>query len=281
MDRLVKSLSFILMPLFILSGVGFSLWRHETPESAVISSDRGDNILRLVDSPPSLPGGLMHILLVPDDPVLWALLITVWISALVCTMRLCNLWRGFVRISGGSAPDGAGQSDFLMFRRPGPRMESGWAAFGLPLALAAGAIWPWVTQKTPLLGFLLACAIFAGLMTSALTRPGGRNRRLESISAIGVLAGWTTLAVSVALAALLVDLAGLSQTHAALIALLFCAICATRVQLRMGCPLAYSVTIIWALTGIALATMNSNLQVAIAAAIAILAVVGALVRVAS
>lgn len=269
MARLAKLISFILMPVFTIGGLIFALFRSQPLGPALLDANK---ILLMADSPPSLPGGLVHVLLAPTGPILWVLLCTVWLAVLVYTLRSQSLLRKLGLGSAGRIPDRRG----IKIRRT----RSAGLAFALPLALAAGTVWPWITPRAPALGFLLALAMFGGFMIIALTRGRGQ-RRFGPTTSIGVLAGWATISASAALAALLVDPLGLSQNHAALIALLACALTATHAQLRLGYPFAYSVTVIWGLTGITFATMHSNLPVASGAAIAIMAVVIALVRVAS
>lgn len=159
---------------------------------------------------------------------------------------------------------------------PAPTAEIVFIAIGL----LAAAVWPWIFEARPAAGFLLASLTLTGILAGAMLR-GWLGERYRPSSSLGILAGWAVLATCAAFASLLERSLGTSDTLAALVSLLILAVAAANIQLHLGSPFGFSVTVIWGLLGLIVATIGSDATVATAAALSITFVGVALVRVSS
>lgn len=157
---------------------------------------------------------------------------------------------------------------------PAPILE----ILGVTIGLLTAAIFPWIFETQPVNGFLLATLMLSAMLAAALTRGClGQNHR--SSTSLGILAGWAMLATCAAFASLLERSLGTSDTLAALVSLLILAVAAANIQLHLGSPFGFSVTVIWGMLGLIVATIGTDASVATAAALSITFVGVALVRV--
>lgn len=150
----------------------------------------------------------------------------------------------------------------------------------LIVALVCAGLWPWIAQDNATAGFVVALTMMIGGLTACLRgqRLGWQLRRPAAIS---LFAGWATAVAYASFAGLLSERIALPQPMTAVVALLLCAATGIAVQFRLGHHIAYSVALIWALIGIAAATMGEQPQIATAAIVAVAAMAGILVRSAS
>ncbi|WP_313352088.1 hypothetical protein [Paracoccus sp. (in: a-proteobacteria)] len=148
----------------------------------------------------------------------------------------------------------------------------------LILGLLAGAVWPWLQGRYPLIALLLAAVMLAGLLSAAL-----RSIRVGSLvqrsSSLGFVAGWGMLASLAAFTGFLSDELGVPQEGAAIIAMLIGSVAAVSVQLRLGRRIGFSVALIWGLIGVAAGTITADAAIAAMTVIAIAIIAVALVRV--
>lgn len=150
----------------------------------------------------------------------------------------------------------------------------------LIVALVCAGLWPWIAQKNGTAGFLIALTMMIGGLTTCL-RGQRFGWQIRHPAAISLFAGWATAVAYASFAELLSDRISLPQTITAIVALLLCAATGIAVQFRLGHYIAYSVALIWALIGVAAATMGEQPEVATAAIVAVAAMAGILVRSAS
>lgn len=148
----------------------------------------------------------------------------------------------------------------------------------LIIGLPAGAACPWLLHSHPVIAFLLAAGMLAGLLTAALR--GMRIGQLaQPSSSLGFVAGWGLLVGFAVFTGLLQDRLGVPQEVAAATAMLVGAVAAVSVQLRLGRRIGFSVALIWGLIGIAAGTVATDAAIATMTVIAIAIIVVALVRV--
>lgn len=181
------------------------------------------------------------------------------------------------------SPDQSPAQQALLSEQASLRTHSGSAAplreiIALSVGLLAAAVWPWIFAGHPIRGFVLAAIMLAMILGAAMARCSFALPYRSSTS-LGVLAGWATLVTCAAFASLLERHLGISSTLSALVALMICAIAAANIQLHLGSPFGFSVTVIWGLLGLVIATMGSDATIATAAALSITFVGFAVVRV--
>lgn len=148
------------------------------------------------------------------------------------------------------------------------------------LALAAGAIWPWLFPRFPLWAFLVAALSLAGFLAAALR--GIRHGDLtQKSSALGFAAGWAMLVTFALFIALLQRKLGAPLSLAAMVGLGLAALATLSVQLRLGRTIGFSVAVIWGLVAIAATTVTANTALATLAVMAIAVIVFGLVQAAT
>lgn len=159
---------------------------------------------------------------------------------------------------------------------PAPKIE----ILAVAIGLLTAAIWPWVFENRPVNGFLLAALMLSAMLVGAMMR-GSLGGGYRPSTSLGVLAGWALLATCAAFASLLERSLGTSDTLATLVSLMILAVAAANIQLHLGSPFGFSVTVIWGMLGLIVATISTDASVATAAALSITFVGVALVRVSS
>ena len=147
-------------------------------------------------------------------------------------------------------------------------------------ALMAGALWPWLTTSHPVMAFLLTIAMMLAALT-ALIRGQREGQKLRFHRSVAIFAGWATAVSYASFASILSVNLGMSPGFAATIAMVLCASVGMVVQAQIGHGTSYSIALIWALVGLAIAAMETQPNVAIAAVIGITAMIIMLVRAAS
>ncbi|GEM_PF-5506639 len=265
------------------------------------------------DSAPITRVPLSELFLNPPGPLFWALLITVWLAAAVYVLQLAggsdHAAGSYARpLPASPAPrDTASKSLTLMAEaqdnllnwvdanpetNPGASTQYQAAVIAprpkiappplevaaLIAGLALATVWPWIFPLRPMLGFVLAALMLAMILAAAMIRPSSQKTQPVSMT-LGILAGWATLVTCAVFATLLERNLGTSATLSGLVALLICAIAAANIQLHLGSPFSYSVTVMWGLLGMAMASISSDAAVATAAVLAITYVGVAVIRV--
>lgn len=250
MSRAGLSLLILATLAFIASSLGYALQMHAT--AVGIAADDAARMLaapRFFDSPP-VPVDLSGLFLHPQGIGMKTLLVMTWAALAYHALR-CAL-------------------------RPNPAHEAVQAP--LIVALALGAVWPWLAPAHPLPGLLLATLTLAGLLRAAM-QDQHRGPEVERSSSLGFAAGWALLVWLALLAGLMQDRLGLPQAAAAVIVIMIGAIAAVSVQLRLGRRIGFSVALIWGLIGVAADTVATNATIATATVLAISMIAVALVRV--
>lgn len=243
---------------FIASGIGFALSRGGNTAG-------GELLPGTLATAPLGSDDLMQILLRPGNWLLWSLTLAIWLGI---GLHALAIWRGKAGHSGAEGNDTRHPSDHLTGQLT-------------PLlgALIAGTIWPWSTHAHPLIALLVAGSMaglaLAAVIRSGLARQGASGR--DSMALAG-FAGWATVAACAALAGWLSGGIGLPARPAAMLALLTGTLIGMGAQMRLGRAGSYSIAIIWAMLGIALAAMISQPPLAISAVLAMTAMSVVLVR---
>lgn len=146
------------------------------------------------------------------------------------------------------------------------------------LGLIASAIWPWVATTSP----------FAALTIASLAPVGVVGGILQSSSSghaepgdwpLGLIAGWLTMGGIGAASGLAQLELNLQPELAALAGLLAASLIGARVQLSLGSNVSYAAAIIWAMLGIAAASLAVSMTVATACVLGIATMAVVLVRV--
>ncbi|MBO9454835.1 hypothetical protein J7376_03005 [Paracoccus sp. R12_1] len=194
---------------------------------------------------------IQHLYLRPENPVMWALLVVLFLLVLL---------------------DAGGE----VIESPARKRRGGHGVCpALALALIGGALWPWLDGQEPLIAAV--CAILTAISaTVASVRASNQHR-----PAIGFLAGWSTGLAAASLAAVIAEQASLGISQTAIVAILPAAIMGMAVQHRLGRSFSYSVALIWAFCGLAATTMGTAPMAALAAILGITAMTAALIRAAS
>lgn len=200
----------------------------------------------------------------PDGAVHTTLMLVIWAAAVIYVLRSAGV-LGQLNVEKVSSQIRAA---------PVPEMLS------VTLGLSTASLTPWIFKQSLLFGGLFAAISFAAILFATINRQVGRSGVSPSIS-LGVLAAGSTLLLCGAFASVIEFGLTVSPTIPALLAMLSCAFIAVKVQLSMGSPIAYSVTIIWAFLGLLVATVNADPMIATAAVLAITFVSVALIRSAS
>ncbi len=148
----------------------------------------------------------------------------------------------------------------------------------LMLGLWAAAIWPWIVSASPGAGLAIAGLAPLGVITGMLQ---DRDRGLTDRGAMpmAVIAGWLLIGGTGALSALLHLKLHVQVELAVLSGLLAAALIGGRVQLSLGNNVGFAGAIIWAMLGIAAASLDASMTVATACVLGIAALVVVLVRV--
>lgn len=247
MTRNGSLLHLVTAAIFVIAGLRHALW---APRPVV------DEVAHLVT--PLLPLPMLpqvpipSFYLVPDNPLMWALLVAIWAMVLL---------------------DAVGQwidpTDSRALRDGRPRI---WPL--IVVAMGGAALWPALLGRPALL--TLVAGFGAGLMILGARRAAGRHR-----PAVGFFAGWATAVASAALAQLASTQLGLPAHVIPVIAILPAAAIGMAAQVWIGPSIGYSAALIWAFCGLAISTMGSDPMIALAAILGISAMASVLVRAAS
>ncbi|MAN56596.1 MAG: hypothetical protein ACU0BZ_05150 [Paracoccus sp. (in: a-proteobacteria)] len=243
--------------LFVGSSFAYAVQSRPAPLLAAFQGSDGAVVL------PGVPAAsdaaqtlaLPQLYMSPENPLMWALLIVLWLSlALDAITQLRE-----------------SSEDYSFAAAAGPNVV--WPA--LSLALLAGAAWPWMVdrQNEP----VLLGALFMVLATVIAARRARRSNR----PAIGFLAGWSTATGIAALAAILAERLGLTIAQAAVLAILPGVLIGLAAQGRIGPSITYPTALIWAFVALATTTMGSSPMIAMAAIVGVSAMAMVLIEAAS
>lgn len=270
---------------FIASSVAFAL-RPVTPPLTVPYNE----MVSLLSPQPfyrheALRMDLPSMFLRPQGAGMLGLLAMVWVAlAYHALRRLFELRRiGMARHARAAmaktlAPDDPGPPapDDLL-RRHGSD-DSLREHAPLIAGLALGMVWPWLEPHYPLLAFILSAAMLAGFLAAA-QRGVRTGPQVERSSSLGFAAGWALMVCLSTFAFMAQNRLEVSQSVAAVVAILIGAIAAVSVQLQLGRRIGFSVAVIWGLIGIAAGTVTSDAAISTATVLAISIIAVALVRV--
>lgn len=201
----------------------------------------------MVGPGPEIPlPDLVRLYVQPQNAVMWALLVVLWLLVLV---------------------DAIGR-----YLEPGDASRTG---APLSVALLSGAVWPWLQDASPLAGaggalLMLGASLVAAIRAQGQRRPGP-----------GFMAGWSLTLSLGAIAMLISTPLGLSTAQTAVVAMLPSALLGMAAQGRLGRSIAFAVAVIWAFCAVAVTTMGTGSGVALAAIIGTSGMGVALVRAAT
>ncbi|SDE42570.1 hypothetical protein SAMN05421538_106203 [Paracoccus isoporae] len=204
---------------------------------------------RQVSSGPNL---LAAVLLNPTEPATWLLLIAVWVVVLflvVQTFREIGTARAYP------------VADMLL----------------LAAAFMAGAIWPWVAQSFPLLGFMI-CVMMLLAMISASSRRFS-DGRLGRNPAIGIFTGWVSILTFTAFSSFVDDVTPIPPELASLVGAVLACIAAIAIQMRIPENAYYTITVMFAFLAIAATMIEAAPLIAVISVLSIAALTFLLVRV--
>lgn len=251
MTRLGTTLQMMASVIFVIAGVAYAIWGSD-PIIIDAAGGLGPLTQALNVQPDRTVLSIPQIYLNPQNPIVWALLGTIWLMVLL---------------------DGFGQfidpSDGPEIRADRPRV---W-----PLstaAMACASVWPLMLDRPLLL--TATTALGAICATLGARYAAGRHR-----PAIGFFAGWATALTSAALAGLASERFGLPVQAVSALAILPAAAIGMAAQTWIGPSIGYSTALIWAFCGLAVTTMGSDPVIALAAILGITAMATVLVRAAS
>ncbi|CAM3441081.1 hypothetical protein PANO111632_19055 [Paracoccus nototheniae] len=251
MTRLGTTLQMTISVIFVIAGVAYALWGVD-PVIPDAARSLGPLTAALPPQPGSVALSIPQIYLNPQNPVMWALLVTIWVMVLL---------------------DAVGQfidpSDGPEIRAERPRV---WPLMTAAMIGAAG--WPLLLDRPLLLA--AATGLSALCATLGARHAAGRHR-----PAVGFFAGWATALTSAALAGLAADRFGLPIQAVSALAILPAAAIGMAMQSWIGPSIGYSTALIWAFCGLAVTTMGSDPVIALAAILGITAMASVLVRAAS
>ncbi|MDP5307501.1 hypothetical protein [Paracoccus spongiarum] len=241
---------------FLASGALFAITRPDDPRlaSPMPALDALTTGLPL----PRIEGPFLpHLFLNPQNIVMWALLMSIWVA--VATDALGQLT---------DPSEGAGRRRLaaVVRLRVWPMLVP---------ALLLAALWPWLLEPAPRIAGVMAVA--AALLAFLAAWRGVAQRR----PALGFLAGWSVGLASATLAAQIAAPAGMSLAQMATLAILPAAGSGVAAQILLGRGIGVSVALIWAFCGLAMTTMGVSPMTAIAAILAIVVMAAVLVSAAS
>jgi hypothetical protein len=155
-----------------------------------------------------------------------------------------------------------------------------WDGTRLPLlaSLSVGAIWLAVAVHSPVWASLLITLMAAGALL-ALARAPARPDRWLLLAPLAIYAGWLSAATGVSWGVLLAGFGWLPDTGAALLMLTLVLGLVLTVQLWLRRAPEYGATVIWALVAVIVRNGTGNLVVSGFAALAIVLVAAAAIRV--
>lgn len=233
------------------------LTAFETPPPTVpaLVIDLGSSVGLLTAPQIALSDGarLASAYLTPDTPLMWSLLLAVWLMVVLDAIGQC--------IDSSEARNRA-------TRHPGI-----WTFYAAALFVAAGVIW-FLRDSPAGLSAGLALATAAAIMASR--RAAGRQR-----PAVGFVAGWLTAVMSAALAVAASSHLSMPLPAVAAIAILPAAVIGMAAQIWIGPSIGYSAALIWAFCGLAVSAMGTDPMIALAAIVGIAGMAIVLVRAAS
>lgn len=278
MNRASTILTVLSVALFVMGGLFFVLLHPAEiakigPPAEVTALGSGMDLGPGYYSGDPTPTGINLALKMfnPGPPALWALLVVIWIALSVHGLKLVyHRWR-YERAAlvkqVRPVQNVAAHCDDHAPTELAP----------LAAALIAGTAWPWVVLHHPVAGLVLAVAMLLAAL-GAVIRGQRNGRSVRQSLAIGLFAGWATVAAYSALAGFMTTNLGIGSDFSTLTALLLCAGTGATVQWKIGSAASYSVGVIWSLIGIAATTMTMAPAIAIGAILGITAMTVMLVR---
>ncbi|MDO5604917.1 MAG: hypothetical protein Q4G25_07145 [Paracoccus sp. (in: a-proteobacteria)] len=244
MQRAARVLIFVMVLVFVTSGLNFALLRY--PEQLIPSGLTGI---------PVQPDGLVSIYLRPQQPAMWLMLVCLWLALLIFATR--QIGRDQQGRAEGSLADQA----------------------LLSAALGAGAIWPWISTRAPVTGFLLCVLMLLALITA--TGRTHSDGRLGRNPLVAVFTGWATILTFAAFASFLSDFTPVPIELSMLVSALLTCAAAIAIQMRMPATPTYTITVIFAFLATAATSIEASPPVAVIAVLSIAALTFLLVRVTS
>jgi hypothetical protein len=125
----------------------------------------------------------------------------------------------------------------------------------LILSVAVGASWIAVANASAVWATVLIWVMLGGALAARLLAPAA-DRWLAAVP-LGIYAGWLTAASWVAVGLMLGGYGVLSETWAAVVALLLAVAMASAVQWQLRAAPEYGLTVIWALAAVAVANRDA------------------------
>lgn len=147
------------------------------------------------------------------------------------------------------------------------------------LGLAVAAAWPWIAHGSPVAGLVLAALAPMGVIGGMLNGADDPDDLSVSDLMLGFIGGWLVVGGFSALALLLHLKLGMDRQVAQLFCLLAGTAVAVRVQLGLGQIISFAFAVIWSLIGIAAASLDGSMTVAMACVLGIASMAVVMVRV--
>lgn len=195
---------------------------------------------------PQVPMGLVA---QPVNGALWSLLWLAIASGFAhVAVRLCRRFRGPPRIM-------------------------------VTVGLLAAALAPWIVYRSQVIGLLIGLLGILALVQGLFDDTAAEGDEDWGLVPLGVLTAWVTLSILGATGVTLQGWLGLDPQRAALLMLLGVSLAGARIQLSLGRNIAFSLTLIWAMIGIAAAALGGSMTVATACVLGISSLAVVIVRV--
>ncbi|MFN3525177.1 MAG: hypothetical protein ACK4YU_03735 [Paracoccus sp. (in: a-proteobacteria)] len=225
------------------------------PVAPVLTLNLGSTVNLLSSPQMAISDGarLASAYLIPDNVLMWSLLLAVWLMVVLDAVGQCI--------------------DPSEVRNRPVRHPGIWTFYAAALLIAAGASW-FLRDSPAGLAISLALATAAAIMASR--RAAGRQR-----PAVGFFAGWLTAVMSAALAVAASNQFAMPLPAVAAIAILPAAAIGMAAQIWIGPSIGYSAAMIWAFCGLAVSTSGSDPLIALSAIVGIAGMAIVLVRAAS
>ncbi|WP_134724462.1 hypothetical protein [Paracoccus luteus] len=207
-----------------------------------------DMLLRPVNAP-AIPDVPMGIVAQPVNGVLWSLM---WLAV------GCAFLHVVVRLS-------------RRFCAP-PRVM-------VSVGLLAGAVAPWIVPHSQVLGLAIGVLGVLALVQGLFDDTAAHGDEDWGLMPLGIVTAWAMLSLMWAAGMAMQHRWGVDPQRAALLVLLAASLAGARIQLSLGRNIAFSLTLIWAMIGIAAAALGGSMTVATACVLGIASMAVVIVRV--
>lgn len=142
------------------------------------------------------------------------------------------------------------------------REDAEWHAMRVPLivSLAIGSVWLAVAVASPIWASVLIWAMLVSALVALFRSP--RNDAWAAALPVGLYAGWLSAASCVSLGLLAAGYGWMSETTAAVAAILLAIVIASAVQSQLSRAPSYGVAVVWALIAVVVQNYPGNTLVA-------------------